>query len=152
MDTPVEAKTLFDWISLLAPYLIAAPLTYWLGTLKTNHDLKIEVQRLKTQAERETAKALREARDKRLKEWREAIARHTAMYTATRKTSFRHEDFSRTEAYLSLRGHLDEGLQRHTEGTFRGPSIMLGGMTPEEDVRNQLLARIDELEREWGLA
>lgn len=155
MAEPVNVPTITDWLLALAPYvgiMLSSPLSYWLGTLKTNHDLKIENERLKAQAKCERENALRESREKRLKEWREAISRHTAMYTETRKTSFRYEDFSRTEAYLSLHGHLDEGIRRHTEGTYRGPNIMLGEMTPEENIRNQLLACIDKLETEWGLA
>jgi hypothetical protein len=132
--------------------LATAFLGYRLGISKSNHDLRIEQARLKAQDEQATKKALREAREKRLMEWREAISRHTGMYVETRKTSFGYEDFSRTEPYLSLRGHLSERLQRSTEGTLTGPRIVLGELMPEVDTRNQLLARIDELEREWGLA
>lgn len=68
--------------------LATAYLGFRLGFAKSDHELEIEKERLKAQGERESEKALREARGKKLKEWRGSITFNTAMHSETRKTNF----------------------------------------------------------------
>ncbi len=131
MAVPVERTPL--WLQALGTLipLATAALTAYLGfrfgLTKSDHDLKIETKRLEAQAEREAEKALRDAREQRIRTWREAVARYTGTHPDTRATRFNHTMLSRAEAYLSLRGHLDQTTQRRTEGTYTGPWVFPGG-------------------------
>lgn len=163
------------WLQIvngLAPYL--APITtgvvsgfvgFYFGRAKSEHDLKIEKERLEYQRELETEKALREERRLKVTTWRHEISNYTSVVTKLpdrdKHTVFNLESFVRTEAYLSLRGYLTESQQTMTEAipkTTMTAAEYVNNLRPRLPqyatplkVRDMLLARIGELEKEWEL-
>lgn len=152
MNAPAEAKSLFDWIGLLAPYVIATPLGFALGLLTSRYNFKLENLRF-----------LRQERKEKIKLWRHEIYAYSGTNPSIGNSPvFDREEFARSETYLSLHNYLPHNLRSRVEFVrfkvvpakdfYANQEITVTDSSINDlDVKDELLARINELEREWSL-
>lgn len=83
-------------------------------------------------------------------EWRAMLARHHKEQTSDIRIE--HSTIASDESYLSLRAHLPEELVKRVEASLSAGINISTGSSTFLGIERDVMAAIDGLERQWGLA
>jgi subtilisin family serine protease len=165
-NTP-EVPTLIDWVNAMAPYatpIITGVVGYLIGRLNNRNNARLELARIKAEAQRTENALRRKERQEKVNSWLKEIQVHTLTRTDKADTrddpAFLAFKFSNSGAYLTLRPYLSGDIRKNVEvqpvvaaGEYYRhgrPSISIYMSSLE--LRQKILDRIGELKEEWGLA